>query len=111
AAWLCPAVSLVPPSKGRSGWNGWARACGWSRPGPGVALRLGQPSMADSPPQRIHALLSATPAPERPSPVVGIALDRYRSIAPGAAGSRALAAGGRDKQNMDVLRASQGRKP
>src|SRR5690606_8487857 len=43
------------------------RPAAGSRPGPGVAPRLGQPSMADSPPQRIHALLSATPAPERPS--------------------------------------------
>ena len=87
----------------------WIRPAAGSRPGPGVALRLGQPSMADSPPQRIHALLSATPAPERPSP------SHRRSFSRGsatrAAMSRALAPGDCDKQNMDVLRASQGRMP
>src|SRR5690606_37083613 len=45
----------------------WTKPAAGSRPAPGVAPRLGQPSMADSPPQRIHALLSATPGPERPA--------------------------------------------
>src|SRR5690606_7008973 len=51
----------------------WIRPATGGRPEAGVAPRLGQPSMADSPPQRIHALLSATPAPERPPPVTGVA--------------------------------------
>src|SRR5690606_3299331 len=91
----------------------WIRPAAGSRPGPGVAFRLGQPSMADSPPQRIHALLSATPAPERPSASHwrGFEKARHRAIAASVAVSRALAAGDRDKQNMDVLRASQGRMP
>src|SRR5690606_30722551 len=62
-----------------------------------------------SPPQRIHALLSAT-RPERPSPDHWCGLEKIRllrSIAVPVAVSRALAAGDRVKQNMDVLRASQ----
>ena len=86
------------------------QACGRSRPEAGIASRLGQPAarsspaqragrshghaavprkrpcspMADSPPQRIHALLSATPGPGRPSP------SRYRGF--GTAGDRNNAA-------------------
>jgi hypothetical protein len=62
--------------------------------------------MADSPPQRIRALLSALPGPERPLPRRFGSTD-HRSTAAPVAVSRALATGDRDKQNMDVLRASQ----
>ncbi|HRP73732.1 MAG TPA: hypothetical protein PK743_14000, partial [Luteimonas sp.] len=63
--------------------------------------------MADSPPQRIHALLSAIPGPERPSAshrhgFVGRKTAMHRSIAGRAAVSRVLAAGDCGKQNMDV---------
>src|SRR5690606_1789860 len=48
----------------------------------------------------------------RPSPIANLAsAPRDRGIAARAAASRGLAVGGRDKQNMDVLRASQGRLP
>src|SRR5690606_23610145 len=81
------------------------------RPGPGIAARLGQPSKADSPPQRIHALLSAIPGPDRPLVIQGRGFETaaYRSVAGQVAVSRALAPRGRGKQDMDVLRASQGR--
>src|SRR5690554_4057524 len=45
------------------------------------------------------------------SVVVVASTRRYRDIAPETAVSRVLAGGDRDKQNMDVLRASQGRMP
>ena len=83
-------------------WVGSRLRLGSSRAG--GCSSVGQPSMADSPPQRIHALLSATPA--------GTTIarrwhrfGRYRSIAQEQRG-RALAAGGRDKQNMDFARES-----
>src|SRR5690606_38120737 len=77
-----------------------------------------QPSMADWPPQRIHALLSATPRPERPSPSSYRGFyrqetkhhrDRIAELSDPV--SHALTVGGRGKQNMDVLRASRGRMP
>src|SRR5690606_39084066 len=82
------------------------------RPSVGVASRLGQPSMADSPPQRIHA------ASHNPQPGTTIAQSltwlrksSHRSITARVKVSRALAIGDRGKQNMDVLRVSQGRMP
>src|SRR5690606_38659523 len=47
------------------------------RSGPGIAPRLGQPSMADSPPQRIHALLCAIP---RPGTTIADSLARLRQV-------------------------------
>ncbi|WP_202839057.1 hypothetical protein [Luteimonas saliphila] len=67
--------------------------------------------MADSPQQRIPALLSATPDPERPSAYHwrDFKGNGHRAIAARTTVSRVLPPGDRGKQNMDVLRASQGR--
>src|SRR5690606_7362671 len=70
-----------------------------------VAGRRRSGSGGASPPKRIYSLLSASPSTERRSRCDRAAF--HRNIAARAATSRVLAAGDRDRQNMDVLRASQ----
>src|SRR5690606_23184043 len=73
---------------------------------PGLAPRLGQASMPDSPPQAIHGLLSAYPG--RDAALAIHWCDFGRSNEADVRLSRVLSAGGRGKRAMDGARPSQG---